>query len=201
MTALKWITNKAKSIRKGHKTMTWKAAIKKAGVEYRASHKAKPVKKTVKKKTVRRKVVKSITGNYASKRKSVPRAKHIDTKSHNVNVRVISGKIKGLITGAAFPNRYSVSLHTLHDDFDYASGGNKVEMNNIYMSAYKYKARDRYERELVKGETVDVHLYDNKLDKLIKCKRVRMGTRGKLYFESCTMKYKGYKYQRPIGRK
>ena len=125
MTALKWITNKAKSIRKGSKTMTWKAAIKKAGAEYRASHKAKPVKKTVKKKTVIKKPtqykskttgrwknltdddkehlndmkkyhyklrgVDTITGNYASKRKAAPRAKHIDTKSHNVNVRVVSG--------------------------------------------------------------------------------------------------------------
>jgi len=149
MTALKWITNKAKSIRKGSKTMTWKAAIKKAGVEYRASHKAKPVKKTVKKKTVIKKPtqykskttgrwknltdddkehlndmkkyhyklrgVDTITGNYTSKRKAASRAKHIDTKSHNVNVRVVSG-ISGL------DNEQKKQLNYLYDQLRKSKG-------------------------------------------------------------------------------
>jgi len=83
MKALTWITNKAKSIRKAHKSLTWKAAIKKAGIEYRASHKTKPAatkkvsKKTAKKISGHRLPVKSrvsgrkaITGNYKSKRKN-----------------------------------------------------------------------------------------------------------------------------------
>jgi hypothetical protein len=81
MKALTWITTKAKSIRRAHKNMTWKAAIKKAGTEYRASHKAKPAPtkkvsgKPAKKISSHRLPVKSrvsgkkaVTGNYKSRR-------------------------------------------------------------------------------------------------------------------------------------
>jgi hypothetical protein len=81
---LKKITARAKQIRKRHKAMTWKAAIKKAGAEYRG--KKKPVRR---KKTVVRKR-KRISGIRTN-------ADRVDRKKVNVTIGSVSyhkGQIK-----------------------------------------------------------------------------------------------------------
>ena len=78
-TALKQITTRAKQLRRKHKLMTWKTAIRTASKEYNSGKKIgrAPVKKA---KTV--------------KRKNPPTKKHKDTNNHNVRVNVVSGPIK-----------------------------------------------------------------------------------------------------------
>lgn len=66
MQALKWITGTAKKLQAANKKLAWSAAIKKAGEMYRKMK--KPGK--------------------------VVQGKHTDTKSHNVNIRVVSGAKK-----------------------------------------------------------------------------------------------------------
>ena len=89
MTALKWITTEAKKIKKQHphRFKKWTDYVAQASAIYASKHKGKsPVGKKhkvsgVKKKVVKKKVVK----------KSPVRSLHKDTKSHNVNIRVMSG--------------------------------------------------------------------------------------------------------------
>jgi hypothetical protein len=87
ISALKQITTRAKQIRKKQKSITWKQAIKKASAEYRGGSIKR--KKAIARKPVKRKAAKKA------------KAKHIDTKSHNVNIRVLSGA----------PNMYSTRDH------------------------------------------------------------------------------------------
>jgi hypothetical protein len=86
MTALQKIIKTAKGLQKKNKSLAWKDAIKKAGVIYRKEK--KPVKSAKMKKAIGKKpVVKK-----AVKKKAIYRpGKHTDTKSHNVNIRVVSG--------------------------------------------------------------------------------------------------------------
>ena len=48
MTALKTITTRAKALRRAHKNMSWKDAVKKSSVEYNKKHSGK--KKSARKK-------------------------------------------------------------------------------------------------------------------------------------------------------
>jgi hypothetical protein len=84
MTALQKIIKGAKTLQKKNKNLSWKDAVKKSSKVYNASK--KPVaKKVVKKKAVSKKIAAV---------KKIPAKKtgsHKDTKSHNVNIRVVSG--------------------------------------------------------------------------------------------------------------
>ncbi len=85
MTALKWITTEAKKLKKKFPKKEWKDLVKQASAIYAAKHKGKsPVgkKKTTKKKVGA--IKKRTTKKTATKT-------HKDTKSHNVNIRVVSG--------------------------------------------------------------------------------------------------------------
>lgn len=84
MTALKWITSEAKKLKKKYpkRFTTWREYVAQASAIYAKKHKGKsPVGK-------KRKAVKKVG---AVKKKATPKSVHKDTKSHNVNIRVVSG--------------------------------------------------------------------------------------------------------------
>lgn len=100
MTALQSIIKEAKAIRRKSPKMEWKKAVAQASAIYASKHKGKsPVgKKKAVKKAAKKKAVGSVKKKAAKKvaRKRVGVVKkattmHKDTKSHNVNIRVMSG--------------------------------------------------------------------------------------------------------------
>jgi hypothetical protein len=112
MTALQVIIKEAKAIRKKSPKMEWKKAVAQASAIYASKHKGKsPVgkKHAVKKKAAKKVAKKKAVGKYVKtvrkgkitdviyKRKKIGAVKksattmHKDTKSHNVNIRVMSG--------------------------------------------------------------------------------------------------------------
>ena len=116
MTALQQIIKEAQSIRRKSPKMEWKKAVAQASAIYASKHKGKsPVgkkkvaKKAIKKKAIRKTATKKAVGKYVKtvrkgkitdviyKRKKIGAVKksattmHKDTKSHNVNIRVMSG--------------------------------------------------------------------------------------------------------------
>ena len=80
---LKKITNKAKQLRRANPKLKWTDAVKKA---------SKLVRPAAKKAATKKRVVRKVSGVKKSAPKRVPTKKtHKDTKSHNVNIRVVSG--------------------------------------------------------------------------------------------------------------
>lgn len=79
---LKKITAKAKQLRKAHPKMKWTDAVKKASASMKGASKPAAKKSAPKKRVVKK----------AAKKVAVKR--HTDTKSHNVNIRVVSGAKK-----------------------------------------------------------------------------------------------------------
>ena len=69
MKAIEWISSEAKKIRKKYPKKEWKDCIKQASAIYKSKHKGK------------------VSGTKKPTKKSL----HKDTKSHNVNIRVVSG--------------------------------------------------------------------------------------------------------------
>ena len=118
MTALQWIIKEAKAIRSKSPKMEWKKAVAQASAIYASKHKGKsPVgkKKVVKKaakkvakkkavgkyvKTVRKGKVTDVIKKKAVKKTATKKASsmHKDTKSHNVNIKVMSGVSDKLIS-------------------------------------------------------------------------------------------------------
>lgn len=93
-THLQKITAKAKQIRKAHPKMIWTDAIKKASKEL-AGKKVGAVKKKAAHKKAAKKKPHTKWGKVAShKRRVAGSERHTDTKSHNVNIRVVSGSKK-----------------------------------------------------------------------------------------------------------
>ena len=82
---LKAITTKAKQLYKTGKFAKWTDAIKEASKHLSKGKKVSGIKKAVKKKAV-----KKVTKKKAVK-KAMPKNLHKDTKSHNVNIKVVSG--------------------------------------------------------------------------------------------------------------
>lgn len=106
MTAIQWISKQAKVIRKKHPSMAWSQCIKKASAEYKAKHKPKTKSAPKKKVGAVKYVEKGETKNTKPKKvyqvnrtkkgtfkgvKRIAGTTHKDTRSHNVNVRVVSG--------------------------------------------------------------------------------------------------------------
>lgn len=104
MTAIQWISKEAKAIRKKHPSFAWSQCIKKASANYKAKHKTTTTKKKVgavkyvekgEPKSAKAKKVYQVNRTKKGTFKSVTRiagtTTHKDTKSHNVNVRVVSG--------------------------------------------------------------------------------------------------------------
>jgi hypothetical protein len=102
MTPLKWIVNEAKKLKKQypHRFKKWTDYVAQASAIYASKHKGKsPVGKKHKvsgitKKAAKKKVVKKSVLRKKAVKKSPARMLHKDTKSHNVNIRVMSG-VKG----------------------------------------------------------------------------------------------------------
>lgn len=90
ITALQKIIKGAKILQKKNKNLSWKEAVQKSSKEYNSG------KKQIKKKaSVKKSVGKKIQ---SIKKAPIKKARHIDTKSHNVNIRVVSGfKNDGII--------------------------------------------------------------------------------------------------------
>jgi hypothetical protein len=117
MTALQQIIKEAQSIRRKSPKMEWKKAVAQASAIYAKKHKGiSPVgKKKVVKKSAKKVVNKKAVGKYVKtvrtgkitdviyKRKKIGAVKksattmHKDAKSHNVNIRVMSGVDSDLI--------------------------------------------------------------------------------------------------------
>jgi hypothetical protein len=90
------IAARAKQIRAKSPSMTWITALKKAGAEFRGTTKTTTSKRPAV-KAKRKLVVKKKSKVGAAKKtptKKQPATKHKDTKSHNVNIRVMSGAKK-----------------------------------------------------------------------------------------------------------
>jgi len=98
MTALQWIVKEAKKIKKEYpkRFAKWTEYVAQASAIYAKKHKGKsPVgKKKAKVGAVKKKSAKKVAKKVAHKKtakKSPARSLHKDTKSHNVNIRVMSG--------------------------------------------------------------------------------------------------------------
>lgn len=108
MTALQWIIKEAKAIRSKSPKMEWKKAVAQASAIYASKHKGKsPVGKKKVVKKVARKVAKKAAKKHTHwktvhsherrvngvKKTATKKASsmHKDTKSHNVNIKVMSG--------------------------------------------------------------------------------------------------------------
>jgi hypothetical protein len=107
MTALQHIIKEAKSIRKKYPNKEWKDCVKQASAIYASKHKGKSpvgkkkaVKKNVKKKAVKKTVKKKAVKKKVGAVKKIAKkslSSHKDNKSHNVNIRVMSGvKVYGI---------------------------------------------------------------------------------------------------------
>lgn len=88
MTALQQIIKEAKVIWKKHPKLSWQEAIKKASTIYKSKHKPKKSGKAIAGKRI---VKKSAPKKSAPKKVATKKSTHMDTKSHNVNIRVVSG--------------------------------------------------------------------------------------------------------------
>jgi hypothetical protein len=97
MSALKLIVAEAKKIKKQfpNRFKKWTDYVKQASAIYANKHKAKSsVSKKNKVSGVKKKVAKKKVAKKRIVKKSPSRSLHKDTKSHNVNIRVMSG-VKG----------------------------------------------------------------------------------------------------------
>jgi hypothetical protein len=99
MTQLQKIVAKAKTLKKSHPNTKWTDLIKKASKLVTPASKsvgANKKKKAVVKKAVVKKYapVKPLAKKKKALKKSPARSMHKDTKSHNVNIRVMSGMEK-----------------------------------------------------------------------------------------------------------
>jgi len=88
MSALQWIVKEAKKLKKEYpkRFTTWKEYVAQASAIYAKKHKGKS--------PVGKKKVGAVKKKVAVKKKAAPKKRssyHKDTKSHNVNIRVISG--------------------------------------------------------------------------------------------------------------
>lgn len=93
-TALSWIVKEAKDLKKKYpkRFFTWKEYVAQASAIYASKHKGKsPVGKKKKVGVAKKTTVKKVTTKKAPVKKMPLRSTHKDTKSHNVNIRVMSG--------------------------------------------------------------------------------------------------------------
>jgi len=93
MTALQIIIKEAKVIWKKHPKLSWQEAIKKASTIYKSKHKPKKSGKAIVGKRIVKKSApkKSVPKKSTPKKVATKKSTHKDTKSHNVNIRVVSG--------------------------------------------------------------------------------------------------------------
>ncbi|NDA63443.1 MAG: hypothetical protein EBX50_15595 [Chitinophagia bacterium] len=102
MTALKWITTEAKKLRKQYpkRFATWREYVAQASAIYASKHKGKSPVGKKKVGAVKKKAAK----------KSPARSMHKDTKSHNVNIRVMSGDLKNVMSVLEFYKKLKTEI-------------------------------------------------------------------------------------------
>jgi hypothetical protein len=168
MTALQSIIKEAKAIRKKSPKMEWKKAVAQASAIYASKHKGKsPVGK---KKTVKKAAKKKAVGKYVKtvrkgkitdviyKRKKIGAVKksattmHKDTKSHNVNIRVMSGMDH-------YPIRFSRLTNDVYGNPRYAV--HFTEFLNSEENAFIPFSK-KYEYALKKAKKIGGKKFDNK---------------------------------------
>lgn len=124
----KQVVKEASALRKKNPKLTQAQAVKQAwAIEYSKGKKVASVGKV--KKSATKKAVKK----YAPKKKAATKkavSTHKDTKSHNVNIRVVSG----------FVGRLIIKTYTLSE---------LKKMNPIYFEKGKDKAHGVYKRKLI----------------------------------------------------
>jgi hypothetical protein len=168
MTALQSIIKEAKAIRKKSPKMEWKKAVAQASAIYASKHKGKsPVGK---KKSVKKAAKKKAVGKYVKtvrkgkitdviyKRKKIGAVKksattmHKDTKSHNVNIRVMSGMDH-------YPIRFSRLTNDVYGNPRYAV--HFTEFLNSEENAFIPFSK-KYEYALKKAKKIGGKKFDNK---------------------------------------
>lgn len=159
MTAIQWISKQAKVIRKKHPSMAWSQCIKKASAEYKAKHKPKTKSAPKKKVGAVKYVEKGETKNTKPKKvyqvnrtkkgtfkgvKRIAGTTHKDTRSHNVNVRVVSGtnrdvlsEISRLTKWNEELERYIVSQNNLLKNE--SSTLTRLQKSYVKTAMYRYK--------------------------------------------------------------
>ena len=167
MTALQVIIKEAKAIRKKSPKMEWKKAVAQASAIYASKHKGKsPVgkKHAVKKKAAKKITKKKSVGKYVKtvrkgkvtdviyKRKKIGAVKksattmHKDTKSHNVNIRVMSGVdselIKQLNTYKGLIRYYTNNIEIFKDAIKKRKerGLTPIMVNNLKKDIKKFQS-------------------------------------------------------------
>lgn len=161
-THLQKITARAKQIRKAHPKMIWTDAIKKASKEL-AGKKVGAVKKKAAPKKAAMKKPHTKWGKVAShKRRVAGSEKHTDTKSHNVNIRVVSGSKSVSIN----QKRNEIEKDLMH----YKQGIEKVKRDLQFMSApEKKRAREAIKsfNEIVKNLKTQLKIHNTLIAKSV----------------------------------
>jgi hypothetical protein len=173
MTALQVIIKEAKAIRKKSPKIEWKKAVAQASAIYASKHKGKSpvgkkkaVKKAAKKKAVG-KVDKKLAKGLASKGLKMPHGydvvkrkrkigavkksattMHKDTKSHNVNIRVMSGLNNNIFDQLQkikkSENFYNDIVFNLDKEYSYlkTQKGSQIYAQKIANRKYYKKAKE-----------------------------------------------------------
>lgn len=158
MTAIQWISKEAKAIRKKQPSLAWSQCIKKASANYKAKHKTTTTKKKVgavkyvekgEPKSAKAKKVYQVNRTKKGTFKSVTRiagtTTHKDTKSHNVNVRVVSGINRDVLNEITRLTKWNdeVEKYIEQQQFrvktDKSSTFTSLQKKNVQASIIRYK--------------------------------------------------------------
>lgn len=112
MKAIEWISSEAKKIRKKYPKKEWKDCIKQASAIYSSKHKGK------------------VSGTKKPTKKSL----HKDTKSHNVNIRVVSGVPKSKLAKKSVKEVLQKSGYRLPHGYTMVKG-NVRTLSGVYSSS------------------------------------------------------------------
>lgn len=163
MTALQKIIKGAKALQKKNKSLSWKEAIQKSSKAYNAEKKP-AVKKKVVKKSVRKKVIgrkpavkKSARKKVIKKKPAVRKGRHTDTKSHNVNIRVMSGfKNEGIM------REYEKALNELDYNTHFLAKEKKL-VTEFRKKGYAKENTDRNKKIIWINALDGVMMYSNNI--------------------------------------
>jgi len=111
MTAIEIISSEAKKIRKKYPYKDWKNCIKEASAIYKSKHKGK------------------VSGTKKPTKKSL----HKDTKSHNVNIRVVSGTPKSKVAKKSVKKVLRKSGYRMPHGYNLVKG-NVRSLSGVYSS-------------------------------------------------------------------
>ena len=146
MTPLKWIVNEAKKIKKQHphRFKKWTDYVAQASAIYASKHKGKsPVGKKHKVTGVKKKVAKKKAAKKSVVKKSPARMLHKDTKSHNVNIRVMSGINKDVNRSIDNYKRLELEIKEAQKNYNKAKDFTARFYAKQKLDKLKYELRER----------------------------------------------------------